>query len=339
MEQHEHSFKRARISLSHVEDAPHTFSRMPRNSQVLLVLVGPPGSGKSTFADRLARAGGWTRICQDEIGHQQACVELSLQALRKGSSVVIDRCNFSVQQRAAWVQMARSFGESVVFTALCFWVPLEECIARVSRRQHHPTLPSHKAVDVVTWFCQQMVPPNPSEGFAQIHWAASEQELEEAAWAIQEQTRTPRAEAPQWTAGRGPPSSHSHHRGHMNSAGGAREDGHDGQEMSPAWVISAGSSHSTPWRGGYSHADPPPHAAACFPHQPSVAPSPHGVPLVGHQDTRYVTPGGLEQHEALQQEGFDLRGDQQPQCALQASNPHSIPSIPTFGQGQPGSPS
>ena len=73
--------------------------KLPR----LMLLVGLPGSGKSTFAERLVASGnGWVRICQDESGGSRRDCEAAFErATLKGSDhgrhVVLDRWATYVQ--------------------------------------------------------------------------------------------------------------------------------------------------------------------------------------------------------------------------------------------------
>jgi hypothetical protein len=63
----------------------------------LVLLVGLPGSGKSTFADRLVASGsGWVRICQDECGGSRrdcegAFANATLRGSDYGRHVILDR--------------------------------------------------------------------------------------------------------------------------------------------------------------------------------------------------------------------------------------------------------
>lgn len=95
-----------------------------------------------------------TATCSSE----QACEIAAEDALRKGQSVVVDRCNFDYQQRHVWIQMATKFNvariDAIHFgkrSALLFTeqldsflhadVPVELCKARVLVREDHPTIP------------------------------------------------------------------------------------------------------------------------------------------------------------------------------------------------------
>lgn len=86
-----------------------TAAATPASTRVLL-LVGLPGSGKTTFASRLVAAGGWVRVSQDDVGGSRPAVERQFKAaLESGEGVVVDRCNCSVQQRRWFIGTCLSF--------------------------------------------------------------------------------------------------------------------------------------------------------------------------------------------------------------------------------------
>jgi len=110
----------------------------------LLVLVGLPASGKSTFARELV-AKGWKRVNKDDlrsmiddskwsrdnekkiIAYEDALVIMSLN---KGWDVVVDDTNFGHQER--WKHIAGT--HNAEFEVKFFDVPLMECIERDSKR-------------------------------------------------------------------------------------------------------------------------------------------------------------------------------------------------------------
>lgn len=90
----------------------------------LIVMMGLPGSGKSTYAQHLQERG-WTRLCPDDIRmclHNEsfhapaepfvwATAELAARSLLlSGHRVVIDACNVSAKRRAQWLSVAGAFG-------------------------------------------------------------------------------------------------------------------------------------------------------------------------------------------------------------------------------------
>ncbi|KAM1867340.1 hypothetical protein ACFX13_010081 [Malus domestica] len=60
---------------------------------VVVILVGAPGSGKSTFCEHVMRSTHpWVRVCQDTIKNGKAgtkgqCIESAMNALKDGNNV------------------------------------------------------------------------------------------------------------------------------------------------------------------------------------------------------------------------------------------------------------
>jgi len=139
----------------------------------LLLMVGIPGSGKSTFAKSLEKAMPYkfVRINQDELGDRRRCEEMTRKTLANGQCPVIDRCNFDPHQRAHFVNIVEEHNKNnnknndtavlvdcVVLTSDQL-VSVEECVRRCQQRKKHETLSSHEARGVVTNMARQMIPP------------------------------------------------------------------------------------------------------------------------------------------------------------------------------------
>ena len=140
------------VEASTVEAAPASLE--------LLVLVGLPGAGKSTFAQRFAQS--HERVSRDELRQsrtpQRRHAELIQRALRAGRSVVVDDTNVSPEQRAPLFAAARAHDARVV--VYLFTAEPHECVARNAQRQGAARVP---AVAIFA-AARRLVPPSPAEG-------------------------------------------------------------------------------------------------------------------------------------------------------------------------------
>ncbi|CAN6295455.1 unnamed protein product [Urochloa humidicola] len=156
--------------------------------QVVVVLVGPPGCGKSTFAEAVvagSTAGRpWVRVCQDTIGNGKAgtkiqCLKAASDALKEGKSVLIDRCNLEREQRADFVKLGSTLHVDVHAVAL--HLPAKVCISRaVSRKDHEGNLQGGKAALVVNRMLQKKETPLLTEGFSRIMSCNDDDEIKTA---------------------------------------------------------------------------------------------------------------------------------------------------------------
>jgi predicted kinase len=93
---------------------------LPPGAGCLIVLVGPPGSGKTTWARRNGR--GTVHVSQDDLidaitphgfNHLYRCVyreaedAVARAALRAGHTVIVDRTNRTRAHRERWLHIAR----------------------------------------------------------------------------------------------------------------------------------------------------------------------------------------------------------------------------------------
>lgn len=141
----------------------------PQNSQVVLMLVGVVGSGKSTFAEALqAHEPHFVRANQDDLGDRWEVERLARDALRRGLSVCIDRQNFDARQRATWIEIAGEFPGTVVHV-IVFDTPYEICRERLVRRTGHPTVQTaEKGLELLDRFTSLYRPPEPREGYQRL---------------------------------------------------------------------------------------------------------------------------------------------------------------------------
>ena len=155
-------------------------------AQLLVVLVGVPGSGKSTFARRViadaeaASPGArWQRVSQDVLGSRKRCISVAERALRAGDHLLIDRCNFDMSQRAHWLNLRGSADTHRI--AIFHEVPRPEALRRVLERPPHEgnvdskSMSEAKLRSIVARMQSDLRPPQLEEGFDEIHVCRSEE--------------------------------------------------------------------------------------------------------------------------------------------------------------------
>lgn len=139
--------------------------------KILTLMVGPPGSGKSTFAHTLGlRAADnhahIVRINQDDqgkVGHMNAF----LDAVTQGKDIIVDRMNFNKEQRARYITLAKAAGYEV--EVYMFYYSTTTCMQHMRNRINHPTIKTEEDMwKALRFFFSKFEYPSKEEGIDRI---------------------------------------------------------------------------------------------------------------------------------------------------------------------------
>lgn len=101
----------------------------------IVLLVGPPGSGKSSHTEMYTNQ--YVIINQDKLG-KEGHLNRFFSALENKENIVIDRMNFSKEQRDRYLVPAKAAGYSTEIIVL--HQSYETCLKRCNDRNDHPTI-------------------------------------------------------------------------------------------------------------------------------------------------------------------------------------------------------
>ena len=135
---------------------------------ILLLLCGPQGSGKSYFCQQLGRDNlHWKSYSQDtirngKVGTRQAVEQATLQSLRDGHSVVVDRMHLDPPQRQHFISLAKTM--QVAVHCITFTTPKEVVKDRVEKRIDHVVM-GEEGAKLAVRSCGELIMPTYQEGF------------------------------------------------------------------------------------------------------------------------------------------------------------------------------
>ncbi|KAF4085830.1 hypothetical protein AMELA_G00099570 [Ameiurus melas] len=145
-------------------------------SQEIIVAVGFPGSGKSTFFQTHIIPKGYVYVNRDTLGSWQHCVSACERALKEGRSVAVDNTNPDLESRKRYVDVSKSAG--VPCRCFNFTTSLEQAKHNNRFREMVPSATKHAPVNDMVFhsYRKKFAAPTLSEGFSeilQIHFVPS----------------------------------------------------------------------------------------------------------------------------------------------------------------------
>ncbi|KAI9276987.1 polynucleotide kinase 3 phosphatase [Phascolomyces articulosus] len=141
-------------------------------SQEVIVCVGYPASGKSSFCKKHVVSKGYVYVNQDTLKTRDKCIKACQQALSEGKSVIVDNTNPEASTRANYIRLAKQANVGV----RCFYFTADENLARHNsyfRALHTRSGEEEQKREVLSImaynsFKSKFQQPKESEGFKEV---------------------------------------------------------------------------------------------------------------------------------------------------------------------------
>ncbi|OWA50251.1 Bifunctional polynucleotide phosphatase/kinase [Hypsibius exemplaris] len=135
-------------------------------SQELIILVGPPGIGKSHFAKEHLISKNYIHVNRDTMKTWQKCVDAAEKSLSDGKSVVVDNTNGDLESRKRYLDVAKQ--RKVPCRCFVFTSSMEHAMHNNKFRElidpHHEHVPEM----VFRMWKGKFVMPSIGEGFTEV---------------------------------------------------------------------------------------------------------------------------------------------------------------------------
>ena len=143
-------------------------SSITSTTQELVLFVGCPASGKSTFYTLYMKPAGYGHINRDKLGSWQKCVAECSRMLQAGHSVVVDNTNPDLESRGRYLSLAS--GANVPARCFLFTTSIPHAQHNNRFRELTNKDPHYKRVNAIAFnsYKSRFLQPQVEEGFAEI---------------------------------------------------------------------------------------------------------------------------------------------------------------------------
>lgn len=139
-----------------------------RNEQQLIINVGFPGSGKSTFSKQFI-GDKWIIANQDTCKTSAKCLKLCKEGIINGKSIIIDNTNPDKKTRKKYIDVAKSINKNIHITCLHFTTPMEIAQHNNKYRNFESNNKVKRIPDMVYYiFRKKLEIPEKNEGINKI---------------------------------------------------------------------------------------------------------------------------------------------------------------------------
>jgi atypical dual specificity phosphatase len=140
-----------------------------------IILVGLPGSGKTTFCDLFMTNGMNVKIITQDTMGRNMCEQSLLKFIKDADIVILDRTNYSILDRKKWLKLSLLNPKN----CLCIYLntPKFICINRVKNRINHPTIKEGGGERIINDIANKLECPTKEEGFSNVIYLESQEDV------------------------------------------------------------------------------------------------------------------------------------------------------------------
>ena len=128
----------------------------------VIILIGPPGSGKSSLSENLSD---FTVVSRDILKYKTKCIKLMNDVLKTGGKVIVDNTNPTRDARKDYIEVAKKYGKKVL--AISINITKEQSMFLVNYRCKKNKTKRIPDVAIHTYF-KKYEKPIKGEGFDKI---------------------------------------------------------------------------------------------------------------------------------------------------------------------------
>jgi len=136
-------------------------------SQELVILCGPPASGKSTFAKTYFVPHGYAWVNRDTFKTMEKCLKFARESLSSGKSIVIDNTNPGTEARKVFINLANELKVDVRCCIFRTDLDLAKHLNRLREKMTKGSVP-HIPEVAYRFFKSKFEEPSLGEGFSSI---------------------------------------------------------------------------------------------------------------------------------------------------------------------------
>jgi bifunctional polynucleotide phosphatase/kinase len=144
----------------------------PNDTQEIVILVGPPSCGKSTFCNKYFPD--HVRINMDTLKTKAKCYKAAKEALQKGKSIIVDNTNSTLETRKEYISlsdiMSNPFNQKKHITKCIYFDVAKDLALHLNSLRVKMTRNGTKKLPEVSYnvYYKNLVKPTEEEGFDYI---------------------------------------------------------------------------------------------------------------------------------------------------------------------------